>query len=140
MSASATDAAGTASIAVAESASMDAAALSAVRREARLWYWQRISAMVLAICVVIHLIGIVYAVRGGLSAAEILGRTRGSWMFAAFYGTFVVACAVHAPIGLSNVLYEWRGGRGHAHAIIAQLFAALIAVLGFFAVYAVTAT
>ena len=118
---------------------MDAAALAVARREARLWYWQRISAMVLAVCVVIHLIGIIYAVRGGLSAAEILGRTRGSWLFAAFYGTFVIACAVHAPIGLSNMLHEWRGGRGHAHTLVAQLFAALIVVLGFGAVYAVTA-
>ena len=139
MSASATEAAVAASVTPSDSASMDAAALSIARREARLWYWQRISAMVLAVCVVIHLIGIIYAVRGGLSAAEILGRTRGSWLFAAFYGTFVVACAVHAPIGLSNVLHEWRGGRGLAHAVIPRLFAALIVVLGFGAVYAVTA-
>ena len=118
---------------------MDPASLSAARREAKLWYWQRVSAMVLAVCVVIHLIGIVYAVRGGLSAAEILGRTRGSWMFAAFYGTFVIACAVHAPIGLASMLQEWRGGRGHAHAIVAQLVAVLIAVLGFSAIYAVFA-
>jgi fumarate reductase subunit C len=116
-----------------------AAAAPTARREAQLWFWQRISAMVLAVCVVIHLAGIVYAVRGGLSAAEILGRTRGSWMFGAFYATFVIACAVHAPIGLASVIAELRGGRGHAHVIVAQLFAALIVILGFSAVYAVTA-
>jgi succinate dehydrogenase subunit C len=136
---SAAEAVEAAGVGVAASA-MDAVALSAVRREARLWYWQRISGMVLTVCVVVHLIGIIYAVRGGLSAVEILGRTRGSWMFAAFYGTFVVACAVHAPIGLSNVLYEWRRGRGRAHVVISQLLAAVIAVLGFVAVYAVVAT
>ena len=120
-------------------ASPTAAELSRARAQARLWYWQRISAMVLAICVVVHLIGIVYAVRGGLSAAEILGRTRGNWAFGAFYGVFVVACAVHAPIGLSNVIHEWRGGRGQLHVVAAQVFAVLIAILGFAAVYAVVA-
>jgi fumarate reductase subunit C len=117
----------------------DAAGAFTTRRQAQLWYWQRISAMVLAVCVVIHLIGVVYAVRGGLSAAEILGRTRGSWMFGGFYAMFVIACAVHAPIGLANVIAELRGGRGNTHVIVAQLFAALIVILGFSAVYAVTA-
>ena len=46
--------------------------------QARRWYWQRISAMVLALCVLVHLGVMIYAVRGGLSAAEILGRTRGN--------------------------------------------------------------
>ena len=35
--------------------------------------------MVLALCVVVHLRDVIYAVRGGLTRAEILGRTRGSW-------------------------------------------------------------
>src|SRR5256885_14028936 len=96
-----------------------------VRTQALLWYWQRLSAMVLAIWVVIHLIGIIYAVRGGLSAADVLGRTRGNWAFGAFYATFVVACAIHAPIGLANIIAELRGGRGTVHVIAAQLFAAL---------------
>jgi len=111
----------------------------AVRRQALLWYAQRISAMVLAVCVVVHLAGIVYAVRGGLSAAEILGRTRGNWAFGAFYGVFVVAAAVHAPIGLANIVAEWRGGRGRAAAVAAQLLATLIVVLGLRAVWAVVA-
>ncbi|MEP6559412.1 MAG: succinate dehydrogenase, partial [Burkholderiales bacterium] len=59
--------------------------------EAKRWYWQRISAMVLAVCVLVHLAVIIYAVRGGLSAAEILGRTHGSWSFGLFYAVFVVA-------------------------------------------------
>jgi fumarate reductase subunit C len=140
VSASASESAVRTSVAAADGAALDAAALSIARREAQLWYWQRISAMVLAVCVVIHLAGIVYAVRGGLSAAEILGRTRGSWPFAVFYGAFVLACAVHAPIGLANVIHELRGGRGKLHIAAAQLFAVLIAILGFVAVYAVVAT
>ena len=48
------------------------------RTQVRLWAAQRVSAVVLALCVLVHLATLVYAVRGGLSAAEILGRTRGS--------------------------------------------------------------
>jgi fumarate reductase subunit C len=50
-------------------------ALTAVRYETRLWVAQRVSAMVLAACVAVHLVTIIYAVRGGLSAAEMLART-----------------------------------------------------------------
>ena len=110
-----------------------------VRRQAVLWYWQRISAMVLGVCVVVHLAGIVYAVRGGLSAAEILGRTRGSWGFAAFYAVFVIACAVHAPIGIANVVAEVTGARGRVAGVVAQVFCALILILGLRAIYAVVA-
>ena len=59
--------------------------------QAKRWYWQRISAMLLALLVLVHLAVMVYAVRGGLSAAEILGRTQGSWAFGAFYALFVLA-------------------------------------------------
>ena len=52
--------------------------------QAKLWYAQRISAMVLGLCVSIHLIIIFYAIRGGLSAEEILGRTQGNIAFAIF--------------------------------------------------------
>ena len=74
--------------------------------QAKLWYAQRISAMVLGICVAIHLAIIFYAVRGGLNAQEILGRTQGNILFAFFYEIFVLACFVHAPIGIANILQE----------------------------------
>ncbi|MBJ7504081.1 MAG: hypothetical protein JHC68_08425, partial [Polynucleobacter sp.] len=64
-------------------------------RQAKLWYLQRISAMVLGICVAIHLAIIFYAIRGGLTAGEILGRTQGNWLFAIFYEIFVLACFIH---------------------------------------------
>ena len=53
--------------------------------ETRLWFLQRLTALVLAPLVIGHLAMIVYAVRGGLSAAEILGRTQGSLGWALFY-------------------------------------------------------
>jgi fumarate reductase subunit C len=74
--------------------------------QAKLWYYQRISAMVLALCVAIHLLIIYYAIQDGLSAQEILARTRGNLAFAVFYEIFVIACFVHAPIGLANILRE----------------------------------
>ena len=100
------------------------------RREAWLWTIQRASAAVLALCVLVHLATIIFAVRGGLSAADILGRTHGSMVWAAFYGTFVVAVALHAPIGLRAVLNEWFGWRGRSMESAMVLFALLLAVLG----------
>ena len=44
---------------------------------------QRLSAMVLAPLVVVHLGTMIYAIQDGLSAAEILSRTKGSY----FWGT-----------------------------------------------------
>ena len=105
--------------------------------QARRWHWQRVSAMVLALCVVVHLLIMIVAVRGGLSAAEILARTRGSLGFAAFYGMFVLACAVHVPIGVANLAREWwRVGEGAAR-WLARALALLLLVLGLRAVWAV---
>jgi fumarate reductase subunit C len=99
-----------------------------------LWLAQRASAAVLAVCVVVHLAVIVIAVRGGLSAAEILGRTRGSLAWLAFYGVFVLAIAVHVPIGLRTVIREWTRWRGARvdHAMAA--FGMVLLVLGWRAI------
>jgi fumarate reductase subunit C len=112
---------------------------SPLARQARLWYWQRISAMVLAACVLVHLATIMLAVRGGLGAGEILARTQGNWTFGLFYLVFVVAVAVHAPIGLARIAEEWLGLRSRASNLLATLFAAILLVLGLRAVWAVFA-
>ena len=109
-----------------------------IRSQTLLWLAQRASAAVLALCVLVHLATIVYAVRGGISAAEILGRTRGSALWLAFYSLFVLACAVHAPIGLRSVLREWAAWRGRGCDAAMWLFAALLAWAGMRAVLAVT--
>jgi succinate dehydrogenase hydrophobic anchor subunit len=49
----------------------------AARGQAHLWVVQRITAMILALAVLVHLATIITAVRGGLSAREILARTQG---------------------------------------------------------------
>ncbi len=100
---------------------------------------QRVSAFVLAFAIVVHLGTILYAVRGGLTAAEILGRTQGNAGFAAFYALFVVAVAVHAPIGLRNILREWTGWRGRSLDLAMAVFMFALLALGFRAVYAVYA-
>jgi succinate dehydrogenase subunit C len=98
---------------------------------------QRATAFVLAFAVAVHLATIFYAVRGGLTAAEILVRTHGNDAFLAFYGLFVLAIAIHAPIGLRNVLREWTAWRGRSLDVALALFAALLLVLGLRAVFAV---
>ena len=84
------------------------------RVETWLWIAQRASAAILALCVTVHLGTIIYAVQSGLSAAEILGRTRGSVAWLAFYALFVVAVSVHAPIGLRAIAIEWLRWRGRS--------------------------
>lgn len=117
----------------------DDAAQRAAIAQARRWYWQRISAMVLAVCVVLHLAGMIWAVRGGLSATEILARTQGSALFAAFYGVFVLACAVHVPIGLASIAREWWRWPPGAALWFARAVTAALVVLGLRAVWGVVA-
>lgn len=109
------------------------------RIETWLWIAQRASAAVLGLCVAVHLATMVYAVQGGLTAAEILGRTRGSYAWLAFYALFVLAAAVHAPIGLRAVLAEWFGWRGRSREAVLAAFAVVLAALGLRAVVAVFA-
>jgi len=112
--------------------------MSPARTQALLWLAQRATATLLALCVVVHLATMMVVTRGGLSAADILGRTRGSAAWAAFYSLFVVAVAVHAPIGLRTVLGEWAGARGRIVDLALLLVALVLLATGLRAVYAVT--
>ena len=104
-----------------------------------LWILQRASAVVLAFCVMVHLGSIIYAVQGGLTAAEILGRTRGNAGWLAFYCVFVLAVSVHAPIGLRTVLIESLRWRGRSRDVVLLLFSGVLAWTGMRAVLAVFA-
>ncbi len=127
----------TAATAIAERSQPEAGAEMLAIAQARRWYWQRISAMLLAICVLVHLVVIFYAVRGGLSASEILGRTRGNWAFGTFYAVFVVASAVHVPVGIANIAREWVGLGERVALWLGRAFALLLLVMGLRAVVAV---
>jgi fumarate reductase subunit C len=105
--------------------------------ERRLFIAQRLTALLLAPLVAVHLAVMVVAIRGGLTAAEILGRTQGSLGWALFYGTFVVAAAVHAPIGLRNILRETTGLGRRAVDGLSLGFGLVLLVLGLRAVWAV---
>jgi fumarate reductase subunit C len=98
---------------------------------------QRATAVVLAFAVAVHLGTILYAGRGGLTAADILARTHGNLWFLSFYGAFVIAVAIHAPIGLRNILREWIPWRGRSLDLTLALFSILLLVLGLRAVFAV---
>lgn len=107
------------------------------RSEVLLWGAQRVSAMVLALCVGVHLVTMIIAVRSGLSGAEILGRTQGNLAWFAFYTLFVVAVSVHAPIGLRTILGETLGWRGSATNLLIAVSGVMLALWGMRAVFAV---
>jgi fumarate reductase subunit C len=103
----------------------------------RLYVWQRLTAAVMAPLVLVHIAVIFYATRKGLSAEDILSRTRASLAWALFYGAFVVAVAVHAAIGVRTVLAEWTPLRARYNDLAAVIFGLILALLGFRAVAAV---
>jgi fumarate reductase subunit C len=108
--------------------------VSRARAETWLFVAQRASAVALALCVAVHLAVIVHAARTGISAAAILGRTRGAFGWMAFYGLFVAAIAVHAPIGLRAILRESTRWRGRTLDVATIGFALLLLALGLRAV------
>jgi len=105
-----------------------------------LYLAQRLTALILAPLVLAHLVLILIAVEGGLTAGEILGRTRGSVGWALFYGLFVLAAAVHAPIGLRNVIQEHTRWRGRSLDAAMLALGLVLAGLGGRAVFAVVGT
>ncbi len=107
--------------------------------ETRLFVLQRVSAMFLAPLVMVHLGLILFAVRGGLTADEILARTHGSIGWALFYGVFVLAVSVHAPVGVRNVLKEWTRWHGRSLDVAMLILAAALMATGLRAVWAVVA-
>jgi fumarate reductase subunit C len=105
-----------------------------------LYIAQRGTAVILAFAVTVHLVTIIYAIRGGLTAGDILARTHGNRWFLGFYLIFVIAAAVHAPIGVRSILREWAGWRGRSLDVTMLAFSALLLVLGVRAALAVYLT
>lgn len=115
------------------------AAASGLSAKSETWLWiaQRASAALLVLCVLVHLATIIYAVRHGLSGAAILERTRGNAAGLAFYVLYVLAIAVHAPIGLRTLCQEWLGWRSPSLNWFAAAVAAALFVFGLRAAWAV---
>ena len=91
---------------------------------------QRVTAGILAFAVAVHIATMIYAVRAGLEAGQILDRTRENVWFLSFYLVFVGAIAIHAPIGLRNVIREWTRWRGWSLDVALFMFAVALLLLG----------
>lgn len=104
----------------------------------RLYMLQRITALLMAPLVLGHLAMMIYAVQGGLSAAEILGRTQGSILWFLFYGIFVISAAIHGAIGLRTIAHEWGGVKGVTLDLVMWVIGLGLFALGARAVWAVS--
>ena len=104
----------------------------------RLYMLQRLTALLMAPLVLGHLALMIYAIQDGLSADEILGRTKGSFAWFAFYGLFVISVAIHGAIGLRVVLHEWGKVNGKPLEFLMYGTGLALLLLGGRAVWAVT--
>lgn len=103
----------------------------------RLYILQRATAALMVPLIAIHLIVIYIATAKGLTAADVLARTRGSIVWGVFYSLFVVLAAGHAAIGVRVVLREWTRLSPSARDGIAITFGLALLLLGMRAVVAV---
>ncbi|MFZ9724055.1 MAG: succinate dehydrogenase [Burkholderiaceae bacterium] len=103
----------------------------------RLFRLQRLSAMALAVCLVVHLVTMILAVQGGLTAAEILERTRDNSVWLSFYLAFVLMVTLHVPIGLRNILREFTGWSASTVNLAGLLAGFVLLALGLRAAWAV---
>ena len=101
----------------------------------RLYVWQRATAAIMAPLVIIHIAVIFYVSRQSLTAADILSRTHGSVLWAAYYGLFVAAASIHAGIGVRNVLIEWSPFGERSIDTFAFLFGQFLLWTGAWTVY-----
>lgn len=91
---------------------------------------QRLSALIMAPLVLLHLVVVIWVSRGELSAADIIDRFQSNWLWPLLYGLFVVAAAIHAPIGFRNILIEWWPGRGPISNFLAGLLFVVLLGMG----------
>ena len=102
-----------------------------------IWSLQRVSALVLAWCTIIHLIVIITSVQKGLTAASIIDRIGGNGSWFIFYTIFVLAASIHAPIGIRIVLKEWTKVKEAQITLLSLGFGAFLATLGMWSVWGV---
>lgn len=103
----------------------------------RLYLLQRATALLMVPLIIGHLAIIFYATRKGLTASDILGRTKGSIGWGIYYSVFVLLASVHGAIGVRSIGLEWVGIRGRRLELLMWAFGVVLAGLGLRAVYAV---
>ncbi len=106
--------------------------------DVRLYMLQRLTALIMAPLTLVHLAVMIYAIQGGLSAAEILGRTQGSVFWFLFYGLFVLSVSVHAAIGLRVIVSETFKIRGTSMTVLSWALFLTALYLGIKALIGVT--
>lgn len=106
--------------------------------DVRLFMLQRLTALIMAPLTLVHLAVMIYAIQGGLSAGEILGRTQGSIFWFLFYGLFVLSVSIHAAIGLKVIVSETFKVRGTPMTVLSWAFFLIALYLGSKAVIGVT--
>ena len=96
------------------------------------WVWlaQRLSAVVLAICSIVHIGGIIVAVQHGLTTVEITNRVGANIGWFLFYSIFIISAAIHAPLGLRNILSEMTEISNEIVNIFSLVFCLIILLLG----------
>jgi len=104
--------------------------------DVRLYLLQRVTAMIMAPLVLLHLGVMIVAIQGGLDSAEILSRTQGSLFWGGVYGLFVLAVSIHAAIGVRVVLFEWLKIRDMLLNSLSWLLFIILFLMGARAVYA----
>lgn len=103
------------------------------------WWLQRVSAIVLTLCVAVHLATMIWVVHGGLRAVDVIARLHGNLAWATFYAVFVIAAAVHVPVGLRRIADEWLNWRGVWASRASMVVGVALALAGLRAVYALIA-
>jgi len=98
--------------------------------ELQLYLSQRLSALIMAPLVIGHIGVMIWAIRGGLGAQDLLDRVQGSAFWTCYYALFVAAVGVHGAIGLRAVASEWLGLRGRGADTLALAFLIAALVLG----------
>lgn len=106
--------------------------------DVRLYMLQRITALIMAPLTIGHIAVMIYAIQGGLSTGEILGRTQGSIFWFLFYGSFVGAVSIHAAIGCRVIVHEMTGLKDMPLRALTWGVGLLLLVMGMQAVMAVT--
>ena len=104
----------------------------------RIYLLQRITAIIMIPLVLGHLALMIFAIQDGLSAQEILSRTRGSLFWGIYYGLFVLAAAIHGTIGVRAIISEWFGLGRTILNLFSWVMVLLLIALGMNAVIAVT--
>lgn len=103
----------------------------------RLYLLQRATALAMVPLIVGHIAIIFYATRKGLTAGDILGRTRGSVGWGLYYTAFVLLASIHGAIGVRTIAAEWAGMRGRRLELAMWAVGLVLAALGLRAVFAV---